>query len=279
MARRAKPAAIGAAVSTVLLVLTWFAAFHTGLGERVDRSVLHGFVGLQSPHVNTVANFIASLCNPKPFVAFGLLLILIALARGRPRVALAIGAILLCANVTTELLKPLVSVPRFLPGVPQPERSWPSGHATAAMSLALCAVLASPARLRPIVAVIGAAFSVAVSYSFLTLAWHYPSDVVGGFLVAGTWTLVVVSALFWSDARSGIRPSTDDGVTPSLRAAITAPAAGCVVAALLVGLVLLAHPHQVFDYLAVHQVFSIGAAAIGALGLGVATALMLGVRR
>ena len=62
--------------------------------------------------------------------------------------------------------------------------SWPSGHATAAMSFALCAVLAAPARLRPLVAAVGAAFAVAVCYSFLALAWHYPSDVLGGFLVA-----------------------------------------------------------------------------------------------
>ena len=28
-----------------------------------------------------------------------------------------------------------------------------------------------------------AAFAIAVSYSFLELGWHYPSDVLGGFLI------------------------------------------------------------------------------------------------
>ena len=63
------------------------------------------------------------------------------------------------------------------------------------MSLALCAVLAAPPRLRPAVARAMAAFAVAVCYSFLALGWHYPSDVLGGFLVALDWTLLGAAAL------------------------------------------------------------------------------------
>src|SRR5438128_469793 len=96
----------------------------------------------------------------------------------RARMAL-IGAAVLAAT----LIKPLLAHPRaanLLGGVRPPQAgSWPSGHATAAMSLALCCVLAAPGRLRPAVAALGAAFAVAVSYSFQTLGWHYPSDVLG----------------------------------------------------------------------------------------------------
>ena len=99
--------------------------------------------------------------------------------------------------MTTQLLKPLLAEPRsVLPGdIAVGAISWPSGHATAAMSLALCSVLAAPARLRPAVAALGAVFAVAVSYSFLTLGWHYPSDVFGGYLVATAWTLLGIAAL------------------------------------------------------------------------------------
>ena len=69
------------------------------------------------------------------------------------------------------------------------------------MSLALACVLAASRRWRPFVAAIGAAFAIAVSYSFLTLAWHLPSDVFGGFLVAGIWTLLAVAAVFTANAR------------------------------------------------------------------------------
>jgi hypothetical protein len=52
------------------------------------------------------------------------------------------------------------------------------------MSLALCAVLVSPRRMRPAVSVGGAAFTIAVAYTLLAFGWHYPSDVLGGFLIA-----------------------------------------------------------------------------------------------
>ena len=95
--------------------------------------------------------------------------------------------------MTTQLLKPLLAAPRPITLLEFPvvaAASWPSGHATAVMSLALCSVLAAQARLRPFVAALGAAFAVAVCYSFLELGWHYPSDVLGGFLVAAAWTLL-----------------------------------------------------------------------------------------
>ena len=75
-----------------------------------------------------------------------------------------IAVVLLCANETTELLKPLLAgaarsrpVRRSLYNA-----TWPSGHATAAMSLALCSVIAAPARWRPVVAASMAAFAIAV---------------------------------------------------------------------------------------------------------------------
>ena len=191
-------AAAGAAAG--LLFVTWFAAFHVGAVERADQSILQGFsdVGRRGG-VEPLANFIANLCSPQPYLYFAWIPMLVAVLRGRPRVALAIGVILLGANLTTHLLKPLLAQPRpagLLHGVTTiGAASWPSGHATAAMSFVLCCVLAAPSRMRPFVVAIGAVFAVAVCYSFLALGWHYPSDVLGGFLVATTWTLLAFSGL------------------------------------------------------------------------------------
>ena len=66
------------------------------------------------------------------------------------------------------------------------------------MMLALCAVLVSPRRLRPLVALLGTALAVGVSYSILVLGWHFPSDVLGGFLVAGGWTSLTLAGLWWA---------------------------------------------------------------------------------
>jgi hypothetical protein len=155
--------------------------------------------------------------------------------------------------------------------------SWPSGHATAAMSLALCAVLVAGARWRPMLAAAGAAVAVAVSFSFLTLVWHYPSDVLGGFLVAATWTLVGVCAVWTADARWPRRATRRSSAPVRLtaRQALGPPVAAALGAVALVGLVLLARPHTVIAYAHAHKTFVVGAAALGGLGLALATGLML----
>ena len=103
---------IGAAVAVALLFVTWFLAFHVGVFERADEKILTGFVGLNRPRVAPLVSWIAHLCNPNPYVFFAAIPVLVALARGRVRVAVAVGAALLGANVTTQLLKPLLAHPR-----------------------------------------------------------------------------------------------------------------------------------------------------------------------
>src|SRR6185312_14110781 len=173
--------------------------------------------------------------------------LVVALLRGRPRVVLAVGVIILGANATTELLKHVLVSPRpgeFVPG--SAISSWPSGHSTAAMSLALASVLAVPARLRPAAAALGASLAIAVGYSVLATAIHYPSDVLGGFLVAATWALAVVAGLLAAERR---RPVIRGSSTPvSLRAVLVAPGAVLASAAAL-GLALAANrPHDVVAY-------------------------------
>src|SRR5947209_14947 len=200
MLLRPRNAMIGAGVGVVLLIVTWALALHVGVFKDADQAIFRGFSHFRHRgHVATVARFVATLCDPQPYVYLAAVPIAIALGRRRPRLAVAVGTVLLGANVTTHLLKPLLAEPRatsLLGGAtPVGPASWPSGHATAAMSLALSTVLAVPARARPLTAALGAAFAVAVSYSFLTLGWHYPSDVFGGFLVAATWTMLAIAAL------------------------------------------------------------------------------------
>lgn len=277
--------AFGCAVAgVVLLILTWYATFHIGVFERADQTLYSSFSDLgQHPQLSSIAGFVAQLCNPQPYVYFAAVPVVVALARRRIWVAIAIVAILVGANMTTQLLKPLLAEPRaasLLHGVlPPSPASWPSGHATAAMSLALCSVMAVPSRLRPYVAALGAAFAVAVSYSFLALGWHYPSDVFGGFLVAGTWTLLGVAAVFTADPHGRAATGADRGRRISIREALGPPAGALLGALLLVGVVFLARPQGVVDYTRSHASFMVGAAAIGAFGLAIATGVVLALRR
>ena len=119
-----------------------------------------------------------------------------------PAWRVAVAAVMALAPLTAEMLKPLLAHPHdIVGGVHIGPASWPSGHSTAALTLALCAVLVAPSRVRPLVAAIGGAFAVAVGLVLLILAWHMPSDVLGGYLVATLWMALAVAALRGAERR------------------------------------------------------------------------------
>jgi PAP2 superfamily len=270
----------GAGAGALALAVVWLVALHLGVAERADQSIFRGFAGLRGGHVSSAARFVAQLCDPKPFVCFAAVIVLVALVRRQPSLAFAAAAIMLGASVTTQLLKPLLAEPRahsLLGSAQVGPDSWPSGHATAAMSLALSAVLVAPPRARPAVAALGAAFAVAVSYSFLTLGWHYPSDALAGLLVASIWTLLGVAWLTVVDARRHRqvdRPAqlaVTKAVTPSLFVVCAAAVLACVAIAV--------RPEGVAAYARLHAAFIAGAAALGITALSVAAGVLLTIRR
>jgi membrane-associated phospholipid phosphatase len=275
---------LAAIVSLVVLVATWYAAFHIGAVKHIDQSAFRGFTDLDPRgRLNAILNFVANLCDPNPYVYLAAAPVFVALARRRPGLALGVAGILFGANAMSQLLKPLLAEPRpafaLGGGLPVEPASWPSGHATAAMALTLASVLAAPPRLRPWVAAVGAAFAVAVSYSFLTLGWHYPSDVLGGFLVAVTWTLLAVGGLFVADAASQPISLDERSASSSIVGALGPPFAALLIALLMIAAVVLAHPRAVISYARGHEAFTAGGLAIGALALALATAIMLAVRK
>jgi membrane-associated phospholipid phosphatase len=170
------------------LVVVGVLAFAVDVGHERDAAALHGFTGLYAPTFNTAIRVMAQLADPVPYSCLGLLCITVALVRRRTWRALAVAIVLVGTGVTTQALKQLLAQPRYadwLIGGKINDASWPSGHATAAMALALCAVLVAPPAWRTAIALLGVACSVALAYATLALTWHYPSDVLAGFLVAG----------------------------------------------------------------------------------------------
>src|SRR5262245_49205472 len=169
-------------------------------GHVRDAAMLHGFVALDRPSVNFEITVMAHLADPLPYAVAGLLCIGVALARRRGWRALAVVGLLVITGASCQALKHLLAQPRleaWLGGANEQvgNASWPSGHSTAAMTLALCAVLVVPPALRAVTALLGGAFAVGVGYAVLVLGWHFPSDVLGGFLLAGFWASLVVAAL------------------------------------------------------------------------------------
>jgi len=161
-----------------------------------DAVALRDFTLLSRPHVDSVGSFLIRLLDPPLFIVWGIALVALALARARPRVAAAVAFVMALAPFSAETLKPLLAHPHAQVGSAHiGPASWPSGHATAALTVVLCAVLVTPARLRPLVATLGAVYALAVGCALLILAWHMPSDVLGGYLLATLWMAVAVAGL------------------------------------------------------------------------------------
>jgi membrane-associated phospholipid phosphatase len=279
---RPRTAVLSALACVALLALDWVAAFHLGFVRHADQRIYHQFVELQvHGRIAWIANHFVALFEPNPYVYLALTPLVVAAIRGRPRLVVAVGAIILGANMTTEVLKHVLATPRpgsLFGGVaPLPPASWPSGHATAVMSLVLASVLAAPARLRPAATALGALLAIMVGYSILTGGLHYPSDVIAGFLVAAAWTLIIVAALLAAERRRPVVRTSSPPV--SVRAALGAPGAVVVAAALLTAILVVVHPHDVVSYARAHQAFVVGAAAVAALSLVLSTGVLLSVRR
>jgi len=175
----------------------WFVAFRTATGASVDATIMTGFLERRGPRVDRLAHAIAHLADPVPFALATVAIVVVALLRRRPWLAAVAGVVLIGANVTTQAVKVLTAEPRLanaMAGGWVDAASWPSGHATAAMTMALCAAIVTPARWRALVLVVGSTGAIAVAYSVLVLGWHLPSDVLGGFCVAGVWALLGITA-------------------------------------------------------------------------------------
>jgi membrane-associated phospholipid phosphatase len=194
-----------AALCLAGLAATWVVAALVPIAHARDATALYDFTRLGRPRVDLLANHILHLLEPGLYTAWALIVVGVALVRKRLRLALAMALVLPLAPLSAEVLKPLLAHPHAYAGVKDINpASWPSGHATAAMTLALCAVLVAPYALQPLVAMLGGIFVVGVGISLLILAWHMPSDVFGGYLLAGLWISAAVTILRATEPR---RPS------------------------------------------------------------------------
>ena len=192
-------AACGVAFCVLLVV-----AYASSGARYFDAKALHGFTDLQGDHVGSLADRLVRFGDPGPVIVLTAGLMALAAARGRLRQAAAIAFLVGATSISSQVLKSVLAYPRhdaLVFGDYVHASAFPSGHSTAAMTLAACAVLAAPRAVRPIAAGLGALLALGVGYSVVTLGWHYPSDVVGGFLLATIWTLVVFAALLAAEQR------------------------------------------------------------------------------
>lgn len=186
------------------LAFVWTIAELVPAGRVRDAALLGDFIRQNSAPREEVADFLVHLLEPGRFVIWAAIVVAVALVRQKAWLAVAVAAAMGLAPLTAEILKPMLARSHLGAGAYEVgAASWPSGHATAAGVLVLCAVLVAPPRARPIVAVIGGLYVLSVAVSLVVLAWHMPSDVVGGLLVATLWTSLALAAVRVLTSRDG----------------------------------------------------------------------------
>lgn len=216
MAPRVRSAVLAAVACALAIAPLAVMAYAWNPFQRVD---LRGFIHLRHEEgpIHAFATVFVNLGD------LGALLVLLAAAcviglrYGRRREVVAAIVVVVGANLTTQILKTTLEHARnkaIEHGVELPwPNSFPSGHTTAAASVAVALLLVVPAAYRFVAAILGLAITASVGFSVVVLGWHYPSDVLGGLLVVGAWSF---AALAWLRSRRGPdrAPSTQEHRRP-----------------------------------------------------------------
>jgi membrane-associated phospholipid phosphatase len=203
MDRRSKTLLAMTVGCAALFALVVVGAYAWAPAQALDEAGFNGFVGIGGGVPRELAWRLTEFGNAPQVALITLVLAAVCLLRGRPRVAVAVIGLTAATSISSQLLKVLLAHPRFPSGISYTlgPQALPSGHATAAMSLAMAGVLAAPRRARLAAAIIGSALALGVGASVIVWAWHYPSDVIAGYLLATGWALTSVALLYEADRR------------------------------------------------------------------------------
>jgi len=127
-----------------------------------------------------------------PFLLIAVVAVVaVALARRQWGDAARAVVIVVGANLVTQVFKKMVERPD-LAGMPSLDNSLPSGHTTVAASVSAVALLVAPRAARPLVALLGGAYTAATAIATMSLGWHRPSDVIAAIAVVTAWTLLIM---------------------------------------------------------------------------------------
>jgi undecaprenyl-diphosphatase len=214
------------AVAGLLVCVGGFAvvlvcAYWIGPLERLDRTVLDTLSMPIGTLVNEVAYVGFQVVNFRPtWVLVGTVTVLIALAQWRIRDAIIAAALVAGTGGLDLALKALLANPRYQP-VPVDSDAYPwkdafpSGHAAGSLAFSLAFLTVVPASWQRRTAAAGIVFTLYISFGVLVLNYHYPSDVLAGWLLAaGWWFALLALPWFRTDAASVPRARSSPPVPP-----------------------------------------------------------------
>jgi len=236
--------------------LTYAVSLHTAWGLHADATLHQRVSG--TPSLTTAGERALATIDAGSVAAVALVLAFLALARGRVARAGAAVFVVAASVGTAELLKH--GLPRVAGALP-PGRppTFPSGHTSIAASLGLALVIAVPPLLRPVAALLGAAYAAGIAVSVVVLGWHFPSDAAGSIFICGFWAAVASAALRDVPGRPKVSVA-------GIVLALGAVAAGLVLAVALAG----RHPAAV-EVVRSSRALLATAAVFGVLGVALFT--------
>ncbi|GIH21214.1 phosphatase PAP2 family protein [Rugosimonospora africana] len=216
----------GAELVAFVMVCRFFV--QTRHGQLLDTAALTGN-RIGQDHIGDLVLTVLDTITALSVVAATATVGFIALIRRRIAVAFGVVVLVAGASATSQVLKRLIPRPDLGVDLQRAAvgNSLPSGHTTIAASVAVALVLALPAGVRGIVAILGAFGAAIVGVATLSAGWHRPSDAVAALLIVGAWASVAGVFIVVAQRRHG---DVDYGPA-NWRAVLALVAAGAVLLA------------------------------------------------
>lgn len=184
-----------AVASALLCALLYAVSVLTPTGQVVADLILYGGT-VTDPRIQAAAWGALGVITAGMLAGSTLGLAGLALATGRPRLAIGVIVAVGGSTATTQGLKILLARPDLVGNAAYAiGNSFPSGHVTIATALVLGGLLVIARPLRTPLAIIGTGYVAVVGMATLTAGWHRLADGIGGILVALAWTSVVAAVL------------------------------------------------------------------------------------
>lgn len=247
-----------AGACAVATAVTFLIAIRTAEGQRLDDAARGRLSPFESPGAYSATERLLDTISVSSLALFGLGIMAVAIVRGRPRLAVGAGAVVLGANLTTQFLKHWLDRPDLVNDFSPETGAFPSGHVTVAMSLAMALALVAPPAVRWLAAVAGCAYASLVGVAVLALDWHRPSEAVSGYLVSVGWAAAVAAVIVaaWGTDELGA-----GGPSPARRAGAVAAVVVGAVFVLVVGITAVRRL-DVFEFVGDSPAFAAAAAAV-----------------